>query len=125
MKIKHKIVAVLLLLIIVSPISVLAEDVPVIAPRLIQHSFIFPEDIIEKHSGETVFMKVALEISDKGTVENIQIIDSSGDREVIFCAVQSIENFKFIPAYWNNQAVSSEVTIPITVTLPDATEKDQ
>ena len=72
---------------------------------------VYPREALRRGVGGTV--RVQATVSPDGSVERMDVADSSGNRYLDRAAMEAVRRWRFKPAMRNGQPVSETVTIPI------------
>ncbi|MEO5963282.1 MAG: energy transducer TonB [Thermomonas sp.] len=71
----------------------------------------YPREALRRGIGGTVRVKAT--IAPDGSVERMEVADSSGDRYLDRAAMDAVRRWRFTPAMRNGQPVSATVVIPV------------
>ena len=74
----------------------------------------YPREALRRGVGGTV--RVQVTVSPDGSVERMEVAESSGDRTLDRAAMEAVRRWRFKPAMRNGQPVSATVVIPLDFT---------
>ena len=85
----------------------------------IKPEFSFPRVAMRRmHPGETYTVNLRLDVDTQGNIEQVEIIESSGNLHIDRFARQQVRKGKILPFIHEGKLVKGMVTIPITYVMP-------
>ena len=89
-----------------------------IPPQILERSQpIYPADALRDQEQGTVRLRV--EIDAQGSVQSVQVLDSSHSRALDRAAMESVRTWKFRPAIQGGQPVASTIDVPVDFRLDE------
>ncbi|WP_312522719.1 energy transducer TonB [Anaerospora sp.] len=112
---KFKLALIITLLVISSITSVFAEGVTHPPRILMKVDTQYPEEAKKQGVEGVVVIKVS--VSEQGEVEHLEISKSSGNESLDQAAIDSVKQWRFIPAYENGKKCSADAETAIIFKL--------
>ena len=85
----------------------------------IKPEFSFPRVAMRRmHPGETYTVNLRLDVDTQGNIEQVEIIESSGNLHIDRFARQQVRNGKILPFIHEGKLVKGMINIPVTYVMP-------
>lgn len=72
---------------------------------------IYPEDALKEGVEGTAVLKIF--VSDKGTVEQVDVIQSTGNTSLDQASINTVKQWEFVPAYKEGKKCSAEIKLTV------------